>query len=58
MHQTLSDAALAKLREIVAWLGRDAQDQFKDLDHFEEMLESISQELPEDVSASLVQSVA
>jgi predicted RNase H-like nuclease (RuvC/YqgF family) len=25
-----------------------------DLDHFEEMLESISQELPEDVSASLV----
>jgi chromosome segregation ATPase len=54
MHQTLSDAVLSKLREIVAWLERDAQDQFKDLDHFEEMLESISQELPEDVSASLV----
>jgi chromosome segregation ATPase len=54
MHQTLSNAVLAKLREIVAWLERDAQDQFKDLDHFEEMLESISQELPEDISASLV----
>jgi chromosome segregation ATPase len=45
---------LEKLREIVAWLERDAQDQFKDRDHFEEMLESISQELPEDISASLV----
>jgi hypothetical protein len=45
---------LAKLREIVAWLERDAQDQFKDLNYFEEMLASISQELPEDVSASLV----
>jgi chromosome segregation ATPase len=54
MHQPLSDEVLAKLREIVAWLERDAQDQFKDLDHFEEMLESISQELPEDISASLV----
>jgi chromosome segregation ATPase len=54
MHQPLSDEVLAKLREIVAWIERDAQDQFKDLDHFEEMLESISQELPEDISASLV----
>jgi hypothetical protein len=54
VHQILSEAVLAKLREIVAWLERDAQDQFKDLDHFEEMLESISQELPEDVSTSLV----
>jgi DNA repair exonuclease SbcCD ATPase subunit len=54
MHQPLSDEVLAKLREIVAWLEKDAQDQFKDLDHFEEMLESISQELPKDVSAPLV----
>jgi chromosome segregation ATPase len=54
MHQPLSDEVLAKLREIVAWLERDAQDQFKDPDHFEEMLESISQELPENISASLV----
>jgi chromosome segregation ATPase len=53
VHQPLSDEVLSKLREIVAWLERDAQDQFKDLDHFEEMLESISQELPEDVKASL-----
>jgi hypothetical protein len=44
---------LEKLREIFAWLERDARDQFKDLDHFEEMLESISQELPENISASL-----
>jgi chromosome segregation ATPase len=44
---------LERLKEIFAWLERDARDQFKDLDHFEEMLESISQELPEDISASL-----
>jgi hypothetical protein len=53
VHQILSEVVLVKLREIVAWLERDAQDQFKDLDHFEEMLESINQELPEDISASL-----
>jgi hypothetical protein len=43
VHQTLSEEVLEKLREIFAWLERDARDQFKDLDHFEEMLESISQ---------------
>jgi chromosome segregation ATPase len=53
VYQPLSDEVLSKLREIVAWLERDAQDQFKDLDHFEEMLESLSQELPEDIRASL-----
>jgi chromosome segregation ATPase len=53
VHQTLSEEVLEKLREIFAWLERDARDQLKDLDHFEEMLESISQELPEDISASL-----
>jgi chromosome segregation ATPase len=53
MHQTLSEEVLEKLREIFVWLEKDARDQFKDLDHFEEMLESISQELPEDISASL-----
>jgi chromosome segregation ATPase len=52
-HQPLSDEVSSKLREIAAWLERDAQDQFKDLDHFEAMLEPISQELPEDVRASL-----
>jgi chromosome segregation ATPase len=53
VHQTLLEKVLEKLREIFAWLERDTRDQFKDLDHFEEMLESISQELPEDISASL-----
>jgi chromosome segregation ATPase len=52
-HQTLSEEALEKLREIFAWLEKDTQDPFRDLDHFEEMLESISQELPEDINASL-----
>jgi hypothetical protein len=42
MHQTLSEEVLEKLREIFAWLEKDARDQFKDLDHFKEMLESIS----------------
>jgi chromosome segregation ATPase len=53
MHQTLSEEVLEKLREIFAWLEKDTQDQFRDLDHFEEMLESISQELPEDINAPL-----
>jgi chromosome segregation ATPase len=53
MHRTLSEEVLEKLREILAWLEKDAQDQFRDLDHFEEMLEPISQELPEDINASL-----
>jgi chromosome segregation ATPase len=51
--QTLSEIAQEKLKEIIAWLQRDARDQFKDVDHFEEMLEPISRELPEDVNASL-----
>jgi hypothetical protein len=40
--QTLSEEVQEKLKEIFAWLQRDARDQFKDLDHFEEMLEPIS----------------
>jgi chromosome segregation ATPase len=51
--QTLSEVVQEKLKEIFAWLQRDARDQFKDLDHFEEMLEPISRELPEDINASL-----
>jgi chromosome segregation ATPase len=51
--QTLLEEVQEKLKEIFAWLQKDARDQFKDLDHFEEMLEPISQELPEDISASL-----
>jgi chromosome segregation ATPase len=53
VYQPLSDEVLSKLKEIAAWLEKDAQDQFKDLDHFEEMFESISQELPEDIKTSL-----
>jgi hypothetical protein len=49
----LSEEVQEKLKEIFAWLQKDARDQFKDLDHFEATLESISQELPEDINASL-----
>jgi hypothetical protein len=42
VYQPLSDEVLSKLKEIVAWLEKDAQGQFKDLHHFEEMFESIS----------------
>jgi hypothetical protein len=34
-------------------LQKDARDQIRDVDHFEEMLEPISQKLPEYVKASL-----
>jgi chromosome segregation ATPase len=51
--QTLSEEVQEKLKEIFAWLQRDARDQFKNLDRFEEMLEPISRELPEDINASL-----
>jgi chromosome segregation ATPase len=53
MHRTLSEEVTEKLREILAWLEKDTQDPFRDLDHFEEMLESIIQELPEGINASL-----
>jgi chromosome segregation ATPase len=51
--QTLSEEVREKHKEIFAWLQKDARGQFKDLDRFEEMLEPISQELPEDINASL-----
>jgi chromosome segregation ATPase len=51
--QGLSEEAQERLKEIFAWLQRDARDQIRDLDHFEEMLEPISQELPEDIKTSL-----
>jgi chromosome segregation ATPase len=41
------------LKEIFAWLQKDARDQIRDLDYFEGMLGPISQELPEDIKASL-----
>jgi chromosome segregation ATPase len=51
--QTLSEVVQEKLKEIFAWLQRDARDQFKDHDHFEEMFGLINRELPEDINASL-----
>jgi chromosome segregation ATPase len=41
------------LKEIFAWLQKDARDQIRDLDYFEGMLGPISQELPEEIKASL-----
>jgi chromosome segregation ATPase len=49
----LSEEVRERLKEIFAWLQRDAQDQIRDLDYFEEMLGPISQELPEDIKTSL-----
>jgi chromosome segregation ATPase len=51
--QALPEEAQEKLKEIFPWLQRDARDQIRDLDHFEEMLGPISQELPEDIKTSL-----
>jgi chromosome segregation ATPase len=52
-NQALLEEIQARLKEIFAWLQKDARDQIRDVDHFEEMLEPISQKLPEDVKASL-----
>jgi chromosome segregation ATPase len=53
VFQPLPNEVLSKLTEIAAWLEKDVQDQLNDLHHFEEMFEPISQELPEDIRASL-----
>jgi hypothetical protein len=52
-NQALPEEIHARLKEIFAWLQKDARDQIRDVDHFEEMLEPISQKLPEDIKASL-----
>jgi chromosome segregation ATPase len=49
----LSEEVQGKLKEIFAWLQREARDQIRDLDYFEDMLIPISQELPEDIKTSL-----
>ena len=49
----MSEEVQERLKEIFAWLQRDARDQIRDLDYFEEMLGPISQELPEDIKTSL-----
>jgi hypothetical protein len=47
--QALSEEVQEKLKEVFAWLQREARDQIRDLDYFEDMLRPINQELPEDV---------
>jgi Na+/phosphate symporter len=51
--QALSEENQARLREILSLLQRDIQDQVRDVDLLEEVLESINQELPNDIKASL-----
>jgi chromosome segregation ATPase len=53
LNQVLSQENQAKLKEIFSWLQKDARDQVRDVDHFEEILESIDQEIPEVLKASL-----
>jgi hypothetical protein len=51
--QALSEENQAKLKEILSLLQRDIQDQVRDVDLLEEVLESNNQELPNDIKASL-----
>jgi chromosome segregation ATPase len=51
--QALSEENQAKLKEILSLLQRDIQDQVRDVDLLEEVLESINQELPDNIKASL-----
>jgi hypothetical protein len=52
-NQSLPEEIQDRLKEIFAWLQKDARDQIRDVDHFEEILEPISQKLPEDIKVSL-----
>jgi chromosome segregation ATPase len=52
-HQALSEENQAKLKEVFSLLQRDIQDQVRDVDHLEEILESIDQERPSDIKALL-----
>jgi chromosome segregation ATPase len=49
----LSEKNQAKLKQILSLLQRDIQDQVMDVDLLEEVLESINQELRDDIKASL-----
>jgi chromosome segregation ATPase len=51
--QALSKENQAKLKEILSLLQRDIQDQVRDAYLLEEVLESINQDLPNDIKASL-----
>jgi chromosome segregation ATPase len=52
-NQALSEENQAKLKEVFSLLQRDIQDQVRDVDRLEEVLESIDQELPNNIIASL-----
>jgi chromosome segregation ATPase len=52
-NQAISEENQAKLREVFSLLQRYIQDQVRDVDHLEEILESIDQELPSNIKASL-----
>jgi chromosome segregation ATPase len=52
-NRALLEENQAKLKEIFSLLQRDIQDQVRDVDHLEEVLESIDQELPSNIKASL-----
>jgi hypothetical protein len=52
-NQVLSEENQARLEEVLSWLQKDAQDQVRDVDRLDEILESIDQELPDDIKASL-----
>jgi chromosome segregation ATPase len=52
-NQVLSEENQARLKEVFFWLQKDAQDQVKDVDRLDEILESIDQELPDNIKVSL-----
>jgi Ca2+-binding EF-hand superfamily protein len=52
-NQVLSEENQARLKEVFSWLQKDAQDQVKDVDRLDEILESIDQELPDNIKVSL-----
>jgi chromosome segregation ATPase len=52
-HQALSKENQAKLKEVFSLLQRDIQDQVRDVDRQEEILESIDQELPSNIKIIL-----
>jgi chromosome segregation ATPase len=51
--KALSEENQAKLKEILSLMQRDVQDQVRDADLLREALESIDQDLPADIKASL-----
>jgi hypothetical protein len=53
LNQVLSEENQARLKEVFSWLQRDAQNQVRDVDCLDEILESIDQELPDDIKVSL-----